>query len=48
MKKILAVLLSLMLLGAVACADYDNDIQFAEFTFGSTFTEVRQLIPPTT
>lgn len=46
MKKILSLVLTLMLLGASAAAEnlYEKEIQFAEFTFGMTFEQVRSQV----
>ena len=45
MKKTLSILLVILFLGAVAIADYDKDIQFAGFTFGTTFDEIQKKEP---
>ena len=42
MKKTLALVLIFMFIGAVAVADYDKDIQFYGYDFGTTFGEISQ------
>ena len=45
MKKVFALLLVFLFLGAIAIADYDKDIQFAGFAFGTTFDEIQKIEP---
>ena len=42
MKKTLAFVLIIMFIGSVAVADYDKDIQFYGYEFGTTFGEISQ------